>query len=143
MPLLRCLLIAAAIGQLGVWAQTALAQGAAGGRYPMRSPVLSPWLQLFQRNAGPLDNYHTFVRPQMELLGTLQRQGIRLQQQGAGILRLDDELSQWENRRMSRPTGTGSVFMDYSHYYDLRSPTERFGRPTVRSPALGTPPNPR
>jgi hypothetical protein len=97
---------------------SALAQ--AMGQYQAR-PTLSPWMNLFQRNAGPVDNYHTYVRPQMQLRDTLHQQNMQLQQQTAGLEAVGQQITELQQPQpVARPTGTGSVFMDYSHYYDMR-----------------------
>jgi hypothetical protein len=80
-------------------------------------PTLSPWFGLYQQNSGPLDNYHTFVRPQIELQNTIQRQRTAIQRNSAGIRSLDQDMTDLHEHGTVRPTGTGSVFMDYSHFY--------------------------
>jgi hypothetical protein len=86
---------------------------------PGNRPPLSPWFGLYQRNGGPLDNYHTFVQPRIQLDNTLQRHHAAIQRNSAGVASLGHDLSQFEEQGV-RPTGTGSVFMDYSHYYPGR-----------------------
>jgi hypothetical protein len=81
---------------------------------PGDRPALSPWFGLYQRNSGPLDNYHTFVQPRIELNNTLQRHQAAIQRNNEGVVSLGHELG---DQRQLHPTGTGSVFMDYSHYY--------------------------
>jgi hypothetical protein len=81
---------------------------------PPYGPTLSPYLEYYRRPSGVLNNYHMFVRPRVEL-----RQTLRSQQQQ--ILTLDRELrraavSQVREAEVA-PTGTGSGFMNYSHYY--------------------------
>jgi hypothetical protein len=84
---------------------------------PGNRPIFSPWFGLYQRNGGPLDNYHTFVQPQIELSNTLQRHHVAIQRNNEGIVALGRGMSQFEEQGTVHPTGTGSVFMDYSHYY--------------------------
>jgi hypothetical protein len=84
---------------------------------PGNRPTLSPWFGLYQRNGGPLDNYHTFVRPQIQLDNTLQRQHLAIQRNNEGVQSLSREVSQLADQGQMHPTGIGSVFMDYSHYY--------------------------
>jgi hypothetical protein len=84
---------------------------------PGARPTFSPWFGLYQRNSGPLDNYHTFVQPQIRLENTLQRHQAAIQRNNEGVASLDRELSQFGEPGQVHPTGTGSVFMDYSHYY--------------------------
>ena len=73
---------------------------------PGSRPTLSPWFGLYQRNGGPLDNYHTFVRPQIELRNTLLRQQAAIQRNSAGIASIDRDLGE---QGQLHPTGTGSV----------------------------------
>jgi hypothetical protein len=84
---------------------------------PGNRPPFSPWFGLYQRNGGPLDNYHTFVQPRIELDNTLQRQQAAIHRNYEGVASLGREFSQIGEQGQVHPTGTGSVFMDYSHYY--------------------------
>ncbi len=86
--------------------------------YEPQSPTVSPWLGLWRQNTGALDNYHTFVQPQMELNRTLQMQNSALTRQAAGLQSLHNEIMQPQgNQSGMMPTGQGSTFMNYSHYY--------------------------
>jgi hypothetical protein len=91
--------------------------GQAQPPYQPASPTLSPWFGLFERSAGPLPSYHYFVRPRQEFQRALQQQQLTTQAQGAALGTLGQELSQIGRTDAVKPTGTGSVFMDYSHYY--------------------------
>ena len=96
---------------------TIFSQSAAAQYTPQRSTV-SPWMGLWQRNTGAMDNYHTFVQPQMELNKTLQVQGSALNRQETGLQDLNYEMMQPQgNRSTMTPTGQGATFMSYSHYY--------------------------
>ena len=118
-----------ALGLLLLAASSSRAQVLAPGN----RPVFSPWFGLYQRNSGPLDNYHTFVQPQIRLENTLQRQHIAIQRTNEGVASLGRELSQFGEQGPVHPTGTGSVFMDYSHYY----PSLSGSAPTrVRGPRM-------
>jgi hypothetical protein len=68
----------------------------------------------------------------MELQSTLREQDTLLQEQGVGLRGLTGQVNQIENRDILRPTGAGSVFMDYSHYYDMGSAGARAPMPTRR-----------
>jgi hypothetical protein len=85
-------------------------------------PTFSPWFGLYQKGGGPLDNYHTFVRPKVALNDTLQRQQTDIQGNSAGIDSLGEDLTHLQKHAMVRPTGTASVFMNYSHYYHAQTP---------------------
>lgn len=94
-------------------AQSARAQYRSG----ISSPTLSPWLNLYRRNAGPLGSYLSDVRPEQRFRSTLQQHNTSLQRQGAGLRVLGQQMSTYERTGSIRPTGTGSGFMNYSHYY--------------------------
>jgi hypothetical protein len=84
---------------------------------PGNRPTFSPWFGLYQRNGGPLDNYHTFVQPRIDLDNTLQRHQAAIHRNNEGVASLNRELSQFGEQTQVHPTGAGSVFMDYGHYY--------------------------
>jgi hypothetical protein len=94
---------------LGGLASPALAQPR---YYPPNGPI-SPWMNLFQRQPGPLDNYHSYVRPELQLRNTLGQQNAALQQQSAGLRLLGES----QQAGQIPATGTASVFMNFSHYY--------------------------
>jgi hypothetical protein len=94
------------------------------------TPTMSPWLNLYRRDTGPLDNYHTFVRPQMELQQTLTRQDDVNQRQSDRIAGLSQRVTQMQDKPAGpRPTGsaTGSGFMHFSHYYNSRFSAQAAG----------------
>jgi hypothetical protein len=99
-------------------------------------PVLSPWFGLYQRNGGPLDNYHTFVRPKIAINDTFQQQQSAIQHNNAGINSLGQDVLQLQEPGTVRPTGTASVFMNYSHYY----PTHARGGQALHNQAIQRPP---
>lgn len=80
--------------------------------YPQNGPI-SPWMNIFQRQPGPLDNYHSYVRPEFQLRNTLGLQNAALQQQAAGL----QAVGQNQQAGQIAATGTGSVYMNLSHYY--------------------------
>jgi hypothetical protein len=133
MRFLCCLIVLGVVAALPA-AQEARAQGVPGGGYQPTQPTFSPWMSLYQHNSGPLDNYHTFVRPQMQLQDTLRQQRTILQDQGEGIQELSGKMNAvQQGRSPAHPTGAGSVFMDYSHYYDASGSANR-QRATVQRP---------
>ena len=93
------------------WSQPAEAQ-----RYYGRRPTLSPYLHYF-RGPGPLGQYHSHVRPRVELRSTLAGQAGAIRQQQRSIGALQSEVSRFGTTGPTRATGTGSGFMNYSHYY--------------------------
>ena len=95
-------------------------------------PTISPWLNLYRRDPGPLGGYLSEVRPRQELRGLLQqqelnmrRQATALQQQQTGILSLQRRVTGLERGGVMAPTGTGSVFMNYPHFYHFPTPFSR------------------
>jgi len=103
-----------------LFACSAQAQGIRPSYRPS-SPTLSPWLQLYNRNTGPLDNYHSYVRPRQEVYRTFRQQESVIQRQGEGLRNLGQQVMSIRQEPI-RSTGTGSTFMNYSHYYNFRGP---------------------
>jgi hypothetical protein len=94
-----------------------LSRPQAPGRSYTRPPTLSPYLDYFRTPQGPLDSYHEYVRPQINLRNTLTQQDRALRSQSRGLRALD---SQWQRAQRSgtlAPTGTGAGFFNYSHFY--------------------------
>ena len=79
-------------------------------------PTLSPWLDLYRDDPGPVGPYLSNVRPQQRLLGTLSQQRMDLQRQGTAVSALQRQLAQ-PRQTMAGPTGIGAMFMNYSHYF--------------------------
>lgn len=86
--------------------------------YTPQRPVLSPWLQLGQSNSGPLDNYHTYVQPQLQLYDTLRQQSAEIERQQIGLQTLSYEVSSPLGKQAAMvPTGQGGTFMNLGHYF--------------------------
>jgi hypothetical protein len=83
--------------------------------YPSR-PTFSPWLYLYRGQTGPLDPYNAWVRPQMEYQDAMRAIERRFREQETSINRLRQE-NQLLRESTLPPTGVGSRFMDYSHFY--------------------------
>ncbi len=94
-------------------------------QYRPARPTLNPWLHGARRNDGLLPDYHTFVRPRQQLHRTLQRQNTEIRSLQRGLVGMDRALMEGKRATSARPTGTGSVFMNYSHYYQYRRPGPR------------------
>ena len=109
---------------LGVFVAASSASAQYAPRYRPARPTLSPYLNLFRSDAGLLDNYNTFVRPQQQLRETLRRQDLMSQRQGAALNALGQRVTQQQDPAL-RPTGHQSSFMNYSHYYNVQRPTRR------------------
>jgi len=80
-------------------------------------PTFSPYLQLFRSDPGPLGQYHSWVRPRQQLQRTLGRQSAAIRSQQRSVQNLQGEVSRFGTTGPTRATGTGSTFMNYSHYY--------------------------
>jgi hypothetical protein len=85
--------------------------------YRPSSPTISPWFGLYQRNSGPLDPYHSIVRPQLQLRNTLRQQSADIQYNNQQINSVGQEVTQMQEQGPLPMTGTGSVFMDTAHYF--------------------------
>ena len=93
------------------------APGQSASRFQPSSPTLSPWLNLYQDSQGPLDNYHSYVRPQMELRDTLSQQRTINQTTSQDLRTLRDSAAGPSKDPRVRATGTRAGYMSYSHYY--------------------------
>jgi hypothetical protein len=116
-----------------LWASSAFAQITYS---PPRGPI-SPWMNMFQKRPGPLDNYNSYVRPSMELQRQVIQQNADSMQNAAGIQALGQQMQSAQKGAQVAPTGVGSVFMDFSHYYPTKGGRAAAARPqqTVRPPS--------
>ena len=80
-------------------------------------PTLSPYLHLFRSDPGPLGQYRSWVRPRQELQRAMTGQRAAIRGQQRSIQGLQGEMSRFGTTGPTRATGTGSTFMNYSHYY--------------------------
>jgi hypothetical protein len=81
---------------------------------------LSPWLNLYTKQGGPVDNYHMYVEPALQLQSTLQNQQMGIQQNAAGIA---SNTSQFTSQNASyytpaSPTGVAAGFMNQGGYFN-------------------------
>ena len=114
---------------------TVFCQSAAAQSSMPQNSGISPWMGLWSGNTGALDNYHTFVRPQLDLDRTLQIQGAALNRQAAGLRELNYEITQPQRNQSGMvQTGQGASFMTYSHYYS-NGTNRQISRPPIRRPA--------
>ena len=108
-----------------VWALVlcglAPAQGYLRSQTPSRtytpSPTLSPYLDYFRAPQGPLDSYHEYVRPKLNLQRTLNQQDRQLRVQSREIGTLNNRWMEAQRNTAIAPTGTGAGFFNYSHFY--------------------------
>jgi hypothetical protein len=79
---------------------------------PAGGPVLSPNLQFFRQDPGPLGigQYLTFVQPQRQLRQAIQQQSGQLNLLQAEIHRIGEET-------IVAPTGVGGAFMNSRPYF--------------------------
>jgi hypothetical protein len=111
----RLILLSLTLAVGALWASSAYAQPR---YYPTQGPI-SPWMNMWQRKPGPLDNYHTYVQPEMQLQGVVSQQHKALMRNATGIQTLGEAMEGANRQDQVRATGTGSVFMEYSHYYPM------------------------
>jgi hypothetical protein len=101
------------VGVLGseLWAQRPVL------RTPSNRFGRPPVYDLFRENTGILPNYYQFYRPRQQLQQTLQMQDYQLQRQDGAIRSMQNQWRAAEQRGSIAPTGTGSRFMDTTHFY--------------------------
>lgn len=98
---------------------SAVAQGPAVGppaRYQPSRPTISPYLNLLRRDAGPIPNYYTLVRPQLNQIDINQRQRVTNQQQQGQISANARNITELKESGAAA-TGTASVYRNFGHYY--------------------------
>jgi len=88
--------------------------------YRPNTPTLSPWFGLYNRDSGPLSNYHNFVRPRQQVYRALRQQRSEIQRQSSDLHMLGQQVLGMRQTNSLRPTGIGSTFMNYSHYYNIQ-----------------------
>ncbi len=135
----RCVAAATVLCAAALSVQAVWAQGSPRASYQPSVPTLSTWFNLYQRNSGALDNYHTFVRPERQLQDALRQQNTTIQRQGEGIRGLTGQMNELQQGRSpAHPTGAGSVFMDYGHYYNLKTSAGPLRPSASRFPVRGS-----
>jgi hypothetical protein len=101
-----------------------------GTPYRSPNPPLSPWLNLYQKKGGPVDNYHMYVQPDLQLRDTLQQQQSDIQRQTSNLTTLGHQVTQMqqERTRLVAPTGQGGGFMNHGHYFSAQSAAAQGGQ---------------
>ena len=89
----------------------------AQGLYRPAKPTLSPWLNLYDRNAGPLGGYLSDVRPRLEVARSLNQQQTAIDRQGSDIQSLGQQVTEMRRDEGIAPTGTGAGFMNYAGHF--------------------------
>ena len=82
-------------------------------------PALSPWLNMYRSDPGPVGPYLSYVRPEQRLRQTLVDQQNRINQQAVELQAVRQRATALESRGALTPTGVSSTFMNYSHYYSF------------------------
>ena len=62
---------------------------------------------------------HELVRPQLQLRDAMRQQQYDINRQGMDIQSMRRSMSGVRQAAGMRPTGSGSMFMNYSHYYNF------------------------
>ena len=83
-------------------------------------PPLSPWLNLYTKGGGPVDPYHMFVQPSLQLNNALQGQQADIQRNTAGLGTVSNRvMTQMEEMRTGpEPTGMGASFLNHGVYFN-------------------------
>ena len=113
----------AVVGLSWTLAQPLLGQVGGIPSYGGTSGPFSPWLNLGQRQSGPLDPYHMFVQPQLQLRNTLEIQQANIQRNKAGINAVADHVVSTEEafNAPASPTGVAASFMTQGMYFNSYS----------------------
>ena len=85
-------------------------------RYTPQRPTVSPYLNLLRNDNGPVPNYYSLVRPQLNQQAFDRQIGSVARLQSLSIQRLED-VAQMQT---TRSTGTGSVYRNLSHFYPAK-----------------------
>jgi len=112
-------LVIAVFGLFATSALPLLAQ-VGGIPNPYGPPPLSPWLNLYQKQGGPVDNYHMFVQPSLQLNNALNTQQADIQRNTAGLGTMSDRVMGEMEMMRAAPsqTGVGAGFMNHRVYFN-------------------------
>ena len=94
------------------------ADGQEKTRYSPERPTVSPYLNLLRNDTGPLPNYYSLVRPQLNQQAFDNGIVSAARLQSLSIQKIEDVAQM----RSTGPTGTGSVFRNLSHFYPAKRP---------------------
>ena len=96
------------------------AQGVGGIPSSYGGTPLSPWLNLYQKQGGPVDNYHMFVQPDLQLRNTLQSQHLGIQRNAAAVGAVVNSLTTQAEafNAAAEPTGSGASFLNHGAYFN-------------------------
>jgi hypothetical protein len=105
----RALSLIAAATLCSAVTSSCYAQGPPPARYQPARPTISPYLNLYRFNAGPLPNYYSLVRPELNQLHFNQQQLAFQAQQTAALQGLQS--AQAQQGQAATQTGKNSWFM--------------------------------
>lgn len=94
------------------------ARGQGMQRYQPSRPTVSPYMNLFRNNVGPLPNYYSLVRPQLNQLAFNDQVLAQQIQQNASLTLLQSQAGQ----QGVTPTGKSSWFMTYGRQTFMAAP---------------------
>jgi hypothetical protein len=106
------------------------------------SPALSPWLGLYQRQGGPVDNYHMYVQPQLQLGSALQSQQMGIQGNTAAVNAMGDRFVSQSEAAYAAPIPTGvaaSFFTQGAYFNTYRGGMGAVGGTPGTAPGLNRP----
>lgn len=87
-------------------------------RYQPSRPTVSPYLNLYRNNTGPLPNYYSLVRPQLNQQAFNNQISAQQAQQNAALGLLQSQAAQ----PTTTPTGKRSWFMTYGRQSFMTAP---------------------
>ncbi len=89
-----------------------------GGYQP--APPLSPWLNLYQKQGGPVDNYHMYVQPQLQLQDTLHAQQMGIETNAAAVDAVGERNMSQRDASFAAPqqTGASATFFNHGTYFN-------------------------
>ena len=80
-------------------------------------PTLSPYLLYRNFPTGPLDNYHSFVRPAFRLQSTIRTQDQQLRTLEQNVRTIESSRGSQIRRSDLTPTGHGAEFMNFFGFF--------------------------
>ena len=118
MPRIRSILAGVLLAGVALSSMQAFAQ--VGGVPMPGGPPLSPWLNLYNRSPGPVDNYHMYVQPALQLQNTLQSQQIGIQHNAAAVNTVSEQFTSQTEAYFAPggPTGNGAGFMNQGRFFN-------------------------
>jgi hypothetical protein len=85
-------------------------------------PTITPYLDYFRQPTGVLDRYNQYVVPRRQMRQRLTQQDTLLRGLNTRVSEVNDEIQRVREPTIT-PTGVGSSFMNYSHFYNMSGPS--------------------